>query len=62
MKARVKTSPTPVLDKILRGSERAEILIALAHGIVLMVLVLVLGHEYGDLSAEFCEFKGACRK
>jgi hypothetical protein len=59
MKTGVKTHPSSVPHKVLRGPEGSEVLIALPNCIVGATTVLPICHQYRDLGAELGQFERA---
>jgi hypothetical protein len=47
-----------MFDKVLRRLPGSQILVALANRFVLSAAVIALGHQYGDLGAQFRQFEG----
>lgn len=59
MKARIQPSPTPMFDQILRRFPGSQILVALPYRVVFAATVVAIGHQHGDLCAQFGQLKWA---
>lgn len=57
VKSRVQARQTPMFDQILCRPERPEILIALPNCLVLAAPVAAIGHQDGNLRAQFRQFE-----
>jgi hypothetical protein len=62
MEPRVQSCPAPMFDQILCRFPSSQILVALADRFVLAAAVVTLGHQHGNLGAQFCQFEGTWHK